>query len=161
MSLAACCAPSTRRFKLARMSCAWDPSGISPANVRHLCEVSGMEIIEFSSEQINQGAKDRYLVVKMPIKPSDLDIVLSVKEEKQRPFITPAQLINYLITLDEQEAKGYENERREEMRSLSITDPNRAAGITITRPPTDISRASKFVYADTDGSNLKLFLQNK
>lgn len=77
------------------------------------------------------------------IRPNYLDVAIEGNLQA-----SPTEHIKKLISLDEKEEKEYEKAMK-------------AKGArNVYRPPTEISKASKLIYADTDGTNLMELLNN-
>ena len=135
-------------------------TGISRENVIRLCEIVGMTVFGPSQQDIIDGADKMYLLVQVPDKTNyaDFDDIMKTNKNKIKNFITPGELVNYKISLDKKEEKIYEKLAKEERNILLKTDPLKAQRFVTQRPPSDISKVSQFVYADTNGSNLKVLL---
>ena len=110
-------------------------TGLSIENLRNVCTYVGMTIAQETPD---------YIVVVMPELPGVMQAAEEAREKKERFDIRrPGKYVQRLIEADEAVAKAYVKERRE-------------AGETYPRKPiSDLERVSSYVYADTNGTNLR------
>jgi len=116
-------------------------SGIGPENLKRLCLAVGMQI---QDEQPPQNGQPGYLTVIMPEVEPELLRNKSAKEQQE--LLKPEKYVQAKIRADEQEEKKIEDEQR------------KAGDRFYRRPPSAISRAAKFTYADADGNNFRTLL---
>lgn len=105
-------------------------SGIGIEKLRTLCETVGMVIHTEGPD---------FLTVVMPIVP---DTITAPGRNINRPGV----YVQALMDADTQDENRYEEEQR------------RLGNRLFRRPPTALQRAARFMYADTDGTNLRTVL---
>lgn len=138
-------------------------TGMSRENVRKLCQVTGMLVYDFTEDQVKAGQDQLYLIVQVPDKAEfpDFDDVMKIPPEKSRAEMKPGEFVQYKVAIDKTEEKEYEQRAKDERneyfnRESPKFDPIKGQRMVTHRPPTEIYTASQFVYADTNGTNLKV-----
>lgn len=109
-------------------------SGIGPDSIRRLCQAAGM--------YVNQEGSS-YMVVIMPeVKTEWLEEEKKKPEKERRNLLKPGPYIQFVMERDDAAERAAEEEKRK-------------AGVRFPRiPPTPVQAAGKYVYAETNGSNL-------
>lgn len=157
-------------------------TGIQPNRLNDLLRVMNVEILETTDEYvtIKVPPKTQFpdldkVLDQDPDATTDLELsstttaaasqaMLREKEKRRKklkPYITPGELFRYYQAIDEKIAKEFEKERRAEVNRLILVERNPAAAMRVVtrKPQSDFGKAATFVYADTDGTNLKALFQ--
>lgn len=121
-------------------------SGITGENVVKLCQTVGMDVHNPSENMVQVVVPDK-------ISYPDFDEVAKIEYPKD--YITPGELVRYWVNKDRADTRAKELENREERNRLLVEDPRKGIRFVTQVPTTDIFRDSHFVYADTNGSNMR------
>ena len=136
-------------------------TGINSDNVANLINVCGKKVGQVTGSAnlmtvVEEGLD--YLIVDLPEKPSNFDQILKIPPEQSKLTVKPSDIVNYCTTLDQNEAKDYSKAAESRFKELFQENPAKAEELPIIRPPSEVTLASEFVYADTEGSNLEKLL---
>lgn len=141
----------TLRFNKVRMR----QTGITPEHIRNLCKESGMTINEFNESEKDKFYYD-YLKVIMPKIPDDARKTLNIKPDMDFRYWKPKQVINYYkikeLDANLEYAKNARHKREDLINQGRVEE---ADEISTVKPPSSFENALDFIYAMTEGTNLK------
>jgi RNA polymerase Rpb1, domain 5 len=128
-------------------------SGITGENVVKLCNEVGMRVYNPTKDRVQVVVPEKTLEF---IK-SHPDFDRIAKIERPKDYITPGELVRYKVNKDRADAREQEQKNRKKRNRLLVEDPRKGlrfvTQVPIKKRP--IYRAANFVYADTNGSNMR------
>ena len=121
-------------------------TGISAENVIKLCQIVGMSVHNPTPTHVQVVVPDKAVY-------EDFDEIAKITDPKD--YITPGELVRYWVNKDRAATRELELQNREERNRLLEEDPAKGIRFVTQVPPSDMYRAANFVYADTNGSNMR------